>query len=185
MKPTFNQRLRYQFDNLMARGTPALIGMLFVLSLVIVLIAGAIISSANFVQEGSEPLSFGEAAWESLMRTLDSGTMGGDTGTGFRLVMLFVTLGGVFIVSALIGVLNNAIESQMERLRKGRSQVLETNHTLVLGWSAQIFTILNELMAAGRSRQGGDGGRDPGAGRSQGQDPHHLPQWKPDRPERS
>ncbi|MGZ9226680.1 MAG: CASTOR/POLLUX-related putative ion channel, partial [Anaerolineales bacterium] len=141
MKPTFTQRLRYQFDNLMSRGTPALIGMLFVLSLLVVLVAGAILSITGFVQEGETGrLSFGEAAWESLMRTLDSGTMGGDTGTGFRVVMLLVTLGGIFVVSALIGVLNNGIEEQMDRLRKGRSQVLESNHTLVLGWSAQIFT---------------------------------------------
>ena len=154
MKPTFSQRIRYQFDNLMSRGTPALIGMLFVLSLVIVLIAGAIISVTGFVQEDQQGrLSFGEAAWESLMRTLDSGTMGGDTGTGFRVIMLFVTLGGIFVVSALIGVLNNAIESQMERLRKGRSLVLETNHTLILGWSAQIFTILNELMTANENQR--------------------------------
>src|SRR5688572_15789750 len=154
MKPTFSQRLRYQFDNLMSRGTPAMIGMLFVLSLIVVFIAGAVISIAGFVQEGgSGQLSFGEAAWESLMRTLDSGTMGGDTGLGFRLVMLFVTLGGIFVVSALIGVLNNAIEGQMERLRKGRSRVLESNHTLVLGWSAQIFTILNELMVANENQK--------------------------------
>ena len=153
MKPTFRQRLRYQFDNLMSRGTPAMIGMLFVLSLFVVLIAGAVISITGFIQEGETGrLSFGEAAWESLMRTLDSGTMGGDTGTGFRIVMLFVTLGGIFVVSALIGVLNNAIENQMERLRKGRSRVLETNHTLILGWSAQIFTILNELMIANENQ---------------------------------
>src|SRR5687768_223855 len=153
MNPTFRQRLRYQFDNLMSRGTPALIAMLFVLSLIVVFIAGAVISIAGFVQEGeSGQLSFGEAAWESLMRTLDSGTMGGDTGTGFRIVMLFVTLGGIFVVSALIGVLNNAIEGQMERLRKGRSLVLETNHTLILGWSTQIFTVLNELMAANENQ---------------------------------
>jgi voltage-gated potassium channel Kch len=150
MKPTFRQRFRYQFDNLMARGTPALIGMLFVLSLIVVLFAGAVISLSGLVQEGEtvQRLSFSEAAWESLMRTLDSGTMGGDTGTGFRIVMLFVTLGGIFVVSALIGVLNNGIEDQMARLRKGRSRVLESNHTLILGWSAQIFTILNELMTA-------------------------------------
>ena len=49
MKPTLNQRLRYQFDNLMARGTPAMIGMLFVFSLIIVMIAGAIISITGFV----------------------------------------------------------------------------------------------------------------------------------------
>ncbi len=153
MKPSFRQRFQYRFDNLMSRGTPAMIGMLFVLSLAVVFVAGAVISFAGFVQEGETgKLSFGEAAWESLMRTLDSGTMGGDTGTGFRVVMLFVTLGGVFIVSALIGVLNNAIEGQMERLRKGRSKVLETNHTLVLGWSAQIFTVLNELMMANENQ---------------------------------
>src|SRR5688572_17078195 len=153
MNPTFRQRLRYQFDNLMSRGTPALIAMLFVLSLIVVFIAGAVISIAGFVQEGAtESLSFGEAMWESLMRTLDSGTMGGDTGSGFRAVMLFVTLGGIFVVSALIGVLNNAIESQMERLRKGRSFVLESNHTLILGWSTQIFTILNELMTANENQ---------------------------------
>jgi voltage-gated potassium channel Kch len=86
------------------------------------------------------------------MRTLDSGTMGGDTGTGFRIVMLFVTLGGIFVVSALIGVLSNGLEDQMDRLRKGRSQVLEKNHTLVLGWSAQIFTVLNELMLANENQ---------------------------------
>ena len=153
MKPTFNQRLRYQFDNLMARGTPALIGMLFVLSLIVVFLAGAVISITGFVQESGTPrLSFPEAAWESLMRTLDSGTMGGDTGTGFLIIMLFVTLGGIFVVSALIGVLNNGIEDQMARLRKGRSRVLESNHTLILGWSAQIFTILNELMTANENQ---------------------------------
>ena len=153
MQPSFRQKFKYRFDNIMSRGTPAMVGMLFLLSLIVVFIAGAIISTAEFVQEaGSEPLSFGEATWESLMRTLDSGTMGGDTGTGFRLVMLFVTLGGIFVVSALIGVLSNGLEDQMDRLRKGRSQVLENNHSLVLGWSPQIFTVLNELMIANENQ---------------------------------
>ncbi len=153
MQPSFRQKFKYRFDNVMSRGTPAMVGMLFLLSLIVVFIAGAIISAAGFVQEaGTEPLSFGEAAWESLMRTLDSGTMGGDTGTGFRLVMLFVTLGGIFVVSALIGVLSNGLEDQMDRLRKGRSQVLENNHSLVLGWSPQIFTVLNELMIANENQ---------------------------------
>jgi Trk K+ transport system NAD-binding subunit len=154
MKATLGQRLRYWFDNLMSRGTPALIGMLFVASLIVVALAATVISLAGFVQDGEAGrLSFGEAAWQSLMRTLDSGTMGGDTGSGFRGVMLLVTLGGVFIVSALIGVLNNGIETKMDALRKGRSRVLESNHTLILGWSAQIFTILNELILANANQR--------------------------------
>ena len=155
MRPSFRQKLQYRFDNLMSRGTPAMVGMLFLFSLVIVALAGAVISIARFTQEDNKILSFGEASWESLMRTLDSGTMGSDTGTGFRVVMLFVTLGGIFVVSALIGVLSNGLEAQMDRLRKGRSQVLETNHTLILGWSPQIFTILNELMIANENQSNG------------------------------
>lgn len=153
MKPSFRQKFKYRFDNLMSRGTPAMVGMLFLLSLIVVFLAGAIISALGLVQEGEAGrLSFGEATWESLMRTLDSGTMGGDTGAGFRFVMLFVTLGGIFVVSALIGVLSNGLEDQMDRLRKGRSQVLENNHSLVLGWSPQIFTVLNELMIANENQ---------------------------------
>src|SRR5215204_3311305 len=108
MKPSFGQKFKYQFDNLMSRGTPAMVGMLFVLSLIIVFVASAIISTAGLMQAGeTQSLSFSEASWESMMRAMDSGTMSGDTGTGFRIVMLFVTLGGIFVVSALIGVLSN------------------------------------------------------------------------------
>ena len=58
MKPTFRQRFQYQFDNLMSRGTPAMIGMLFVFSLIIVIIAGAVISVTGFVQEGRRAIKF-------------------------------------------------------------------------------------------------------------------------------
>ena len=39
--------------------------------------------------------------------------------------MLVVTLGGIFVVSALIGVLSAGVDSKLDELRKGRSRVLE------------------------------------------------------------
>ena len=61
MKPTFNQRLRYQFDNLMSRGTPALIIGLFVISLLVILVAAFIISVFSLRQlDSPDTLSFGE-----------------------------------------------------------------------------------------------------------------------------
>lgn len=153
-KPSFKQKLSYLFDNLMAAGTPAMIGMLALLSLVVVFVAAAIISLLGINQPGEEgALSFGEAAWLSLMRTLDAGTMGGDAGFGFRLVMLLVTLGGIFVVSSLIGVLSAGVESKLEELRKGRSIVLENNHTVILGWSPQVFTIISELVEANSNQK--------------------------------
>jgi voltage-gated potassium channel Kch len=89
------------------------------------------------------------------MRTLDPGTMGGDEGQlGYLLLMLAVTLGGIFIVATLIGVLSSGIESRLTELRKGRSRVIETGHTVILGWSQQVFTILSELIEANANRRG-------------------------------
>jgi voltage-gated potassium channel Kch len=152
-EPTFSDKLRYRFDNFMSRGTVALIAGLGVVALIIIVLAATIISVGGIAQEGSETIGFGEAAWESLMRTLDAGTMGGDTGIGFRLVMLGVTFGGIFIVSALIGVLNNGIEGKLEELRKGRSRVIEKNQTVILGWSNQIFPIISELILANENQK--------------------------------
>jgi len=105
--------------------------------------------------DGADTPNFLEAAWLSLMRTLDAGTMGGDAGWGFRLVMLLVTIGGIFIVSTLIGVLSSGLEAQIGRLRKGRSLVLESDHTVILGWTPQVFTIISELVVANGNRKGG------------------------------
>jgi voltage-gated potassium channel Kch len=152
-KVGMGQRLRYEFDKSMAAGPIALIGWLAVVSLILIAIAGAIIAILQIAPEGSEALGFGEAMWESLMRTLDSGTMGGDQGWAFRWVMLFVTLGGIFVVSALIGVLSSGIEGKLDELRKGRSQVLEKDQTIILNWSPSIFDIISELVVANSSRK--------------------------------
>lgn len=152
-EPTSLEKLRYQFDNFMSKGTIALIGGLGVVALVIILVASTIITIGSITQEESAPVSFPEAAWESLMRTLDAGTMGGDTGTGFRVVMLGVTFGGIFIVSALIGVINNGIEDKIGELRKGRSKVIEKNQTVILGWSDQVFPIIGELVLANENQK--------------------------------
>ncbi len=149
---SWKSRLRYQFDNYMAKGAIALIGGLAVLTLLVILVAATVVVAGSLAPEGAEPLGFGEAAWASLMHTLDSGAVGGDTGWMFRLVMFIVTLGGIFVTSILIGVITSGIESKMDELRKGRSLVIERDHTVILGWSPQIFAIISELVAANANR---------------------------------
>nr|WP_316654005.1 NAD-binding protein [uncultured Gellertiella sp.] len=149
----YKEKLRYEFDKTMSAGTAALIGWLALVSLTIILIIAAFVAATGVAPDGSGPLGFGEAAWESLMRTLDSGTMGGDSGWSFRLTMLFVTLSGIFVVSTLIGVLSAGIEGKLDVLRKGRSRVLESDHTIILNWSPSIFDIISELTIANESRK--------------------------------
>ncbi len=150
---SFGQKMRYRFDNLMAKGPIALIGWLGILSLVLVVVAALILTVTGFTQDDGETMNFVEASWKSLMRTLDPGTMGGDTGWGFRIIMLGVTLGGIFIVSTLIGVLASGISNKLEELRKGHSFVVEKDHTLILGWSEKIFPIISELLIANENQK--------------------------------
>ncbi len=151
-KASLPARLRYAFDNTMSKGTIALIGLLAALSTLVIGVIAAFVTVAGIAPEGSDQLSFTEAIWMSLMRTLDSGTMGGDAGWSFRIAMLLVTFGGIFVISTLIGVLTSGIEGKIESLRKGRSQVIEQNHTVILGWSQQIFVVISELIAAGANQ---------------------------------
>lgn len=152
---TWKDRFRYAFDNTFSRGPAALIAWLALLSLAVILVAAAVVTLARLAPEGETRLAFGEAFWMSLMRTLDPGTMGGDTGWGFRLVMLGVTFGGIFVISTLIGVLTSGIEERLDEMRKGRSLVVERGHTVILGWSDQIFTIVSELVIANANQPRG------------------------------
>jgi voltage-gated potassium channel Kch len=67
--------------------------------------------------------------------------------------MFGVTLGGVFIISSLIGVLTTGVETKMGELRKGRSRVIESGHTVILGWSPQVFLIISELVLANENQK--------------------------------
>ena len=144
-------RLRYWFDNTMSRGPVALIAWLFLVSVLVIAVLSAIV-----VALGLDPdrRGFIQVAWAGLMRTLDAGTMGADEGSWtFLLVMLLITLAGIFIVSTLIGILTTGIEAKLDELRKGRSFVAEKNHTVILGWSPQIFTVLSELIEANQNQR--------------------------------
>ncbi|WP_026341493.1 CASTOR/POLLUX-related putative ion channel [Actinomadura atramentaria] len=145
-------RLRYWFDGTMAKGTPALIGWLALASGVLILVV-ATLAAVFTPHDSDENGHWNGLLWRSLLRTLDPGTMGGDEGSGpYLALMLTATIGGIFIVSALIGVLTTGLEGKITELRKGRSVIVERGHTLVLGWSEQVFTVVAELAEANKGQ---------------------------------
>jgi voltage-gated potassium channel Kch len=167
-KASLKARLRYSFENTLSKGPIAIIGWLAVISILIVIIAAIIMVGAHLLgnnNDTTKPPGFFEALWQSLMRTMDSGNLandGNDTGGhvftsaekwSIRGLMIVVTIGGIFIISTLIGTLTSGLESKLDDLRKGRSKVLETRHTLILGWSPKIFTIISELLIANENQK--------------------------------
>lgn len=153
-KPSLRERLSYAFDSSLSRGPAMLIVWLGVVSVVMILVLSAIVWLAGLGPKDEPAPGFIDVTWMALMRTLDAGTMGGDQGSWFYLFsMLAITFGGIFVISALIGALSGVIDEKMSQLRKGRSRVIENGHTLILGWSPRVFTIVSELATANENQR--------------------------------
>lgn len=151
-KYRFGERVRYWFDNVMSRGLLGLIGLLGLTSLAFIAVVALIVVLFRLFPPDND-MSYPEAFWSSLLRTLDPGTMGGDQGAGYRIAMLIVTIGGLFLVASLIGIISNSFNERVESLRKGRSRVLESGHTVILGWSSKVVPIVQELCIANESER--------------------------------
>ena len=139
----------------LSRGPSVVIGYLGLLT-VLIIVVGMIISvvmritGIGGVDKSLSPL---EAFWQSLLRVLDAGSFAGDAGWPARILGLIVTLLGIFLAGSLIGLIANAVDQKIEDLRKGRSAVLETDHTLILGYSERVLSIVSELVVANESEK--------------------------------
>jgi len=146
--PSLLDRVRYAFDNLMSRGTVAMIGWLALLTLLLTFFASAIV----WITRISPEASFVEQFWSYLMLSLDTDTWTGESWS-FRLAAVFVAFSGIFVTSILVGLLATGIANRIEDLRKGRSRVIESGHTVILGWSEQVFPIISELLVANENQR--------------------------------
>lgn len=147
-KITISQRIRYYFDNLISQGTPALIALLFLTFLIVAFLTSLLLYFMKAKDEAGLDMTFFEAYWSSLMHVIDQGTITGDTDWQLRIATLATTFIGIFLISSLVTILNTGFSNKLDELKKGRSLVLEENHTVILGWSSKVFSIISELMIA-------------------------------------
>ncbi len=148
---TLGQRIRYRFDNFMAKGTKAqLIGLLVVSAALASIFAVMLV----FVEADPEleQKSFFGVLWSTGTGVLKSGA---PSWTPDR-VVLMVVKGGLFLSSLLvggmlIGIITSGFRERVKALAKGRSPVPVEGHTVILGWSSTITGVLAELAAANES----------------------------------
>ncbi|MGH9223408.1 MAG: CASTOR/POLLUX-related putative ion channel [Acidimicrobiales bacterium] len=151
-RPDWRARLRYRFHNTLSRGTTGLITWLALVTGALILLVGLFLTISH-MQEGDSSVGVIEAVWLSLLAAFDTGLIGEDNGWVFRVASIIVAIGGIFVVSALIGLITAALEEKIGELRKGRSPVLESGHSLILGWSPKLFAILSELIISNENEK--------------------------------
>jgi voltage-gated potassium channel Kch len=153
--PSISDRFRYAFDTLMARGPYVLLGWQVLAAVATVVLIALVIVLLGMVpaDENGDPISFAALVWLTLMHAIDPGTITGDeSAPPWRAIMMTTTVLGILLVGSLVAVLVATVNQRFDSLRRGTSRVLEEDHTLILGWSRQIFTIVSELAIAHASK---------------------------------
>ena len=147
------QRFRYWFDNLMSKGTSSLLLLLAVITAVVVLVGG-FLSIAIGGPDGSGENSPLYSIWFTLMHTINTGVLAKEEGTILYLaIMTVVTLVGIFITSFLIGTISNGIKDKVSDLRRGKSRVIEQDHTIIIGFDENVTSIIQELALANENQK--------------------------------
>ena len=144
----FTDYVRYKYDQFLSLGTLSLIlGLLFILLVIIGLVS--LVMVLFFPDD-----TILELAWLNFLRTLDPGTLAGDEGSGLYILFLTIsTFVGIFIFSLFISFILNGFQEKLETLRKGRSKVIERNHTVILGSSPSLPVVLDELIQANENQR--------------------------------
>jgi len=146
-------RIRYRFDNLLARGMWAVLLWLGMLTLLAILLSSALLAAFGVTFAGSEDSGWFEDFWQSLLRIIDPGTMAADVGWGRRLLALLVTVVGILVAGTLIGLIASGVEQRVEAMRRGRSVVIESGHVVVLGGSSRLADVVDQLVLANRGKR--------------------------------
>jgi len=147
-KPTIGQRMKYSFDNSIAKSGMFVTWMfiLMVIFSILLVFIKALLFSLPFITNPGVPVVFNfETFWGSFATLFGKGAEAtwAERILGFLTWVCTVALGG-----SVTGFIVGAITRTFERLRKGKSPIIDNGHTLILGWSNRIYPILKELAIA-------------------------------------
>lgn len=153
-------KLRYRFDSFMAKGGGSIfkaLTLVFVaVFLLIGLLRGALLMFAPDIPLQHDGIGFLGNLYITFLEITDPGNMAQDiySSPGYKAFAVLAGIAGIVMLSALIAFITTALDQKIHELKRGRSKVIEQDHTLILGWNEQrIVEILRELILANESEK--------------------------------
>ena len=142
---SFKERFNYWFDNRVAKGSLGMIKALIAASVALAVLIAGLIILFRFNEEGE----IGSVFWNSIATVINAWMPYFDEGSpGYLILMSVTAIAGVLFTSVLIGIITSAIEEKIIELKRGNSRVLESGHTVVLGFYPGEYTLIRQLILA-------------------------------------
>lgn len=151
----FGVKCKYAFDNFMSKGGFS------VFTALILLFAGAFVLMsvvrfvANCIIPDAEMAKLNDMFWRVFLQVVDGGAIGEDSGGNVlnKVVGVGTVFLGLILFSSLVAFITSQFEAKLDDLRKGRSEVIEKKHTLILGFGDRVLEIIRELTIANESEK--------------------------------
>ncbi|KAM7510613.1 hypothetical protein LguiB_009488 [Lonicera macranthoides] len=145
---SLNKQLAYKVDVFLSVHPYAKPLTLIVATLLLILLGGLALFGVT-----DDSLAY--CLWLSWTYVADSGNHMNSEGISPRLVSVSISFGRMLIFAMMLGLVSDAISEKFDSLRKGRSEVVKQNHTLILGWGDKLGSLLNQLAFVNESLGGG------------------------------
>ena len=143
-------KVKFYIDDMLSRGSNTLILWLGAISLMAVTAAAAL---AWIFKLGPQE-SFGGLFWDLMMRAVTPWEIEASMGSlPYLLVLLGITLFGIFVLSILISLLSAIIDARVQDVTRGSQPFPFDNHIVILGWSPRLTAIIEELVIANESKK--------------------------------
>jgi len=149
----FSTKLRYRFDNFMSKGGLSVFSALMLLFIGAIVVIAILRFIANLVAPQDSMSNLFDQWWTSFLQIADGGAIGEDTQSNVpnRVVGIIALFLGMVLFSSLVAFITSQFEAKLDELRKGKSDVVESGHTLILGFGDRVLEIIRELVVANAS----------------------------------
>ncbi|WP_202221139.1 hypothetical protein [Okeania sp. KiyG1] len=148
-KFSWQERFQYKFDNFMSRG-----GFSVFLALVSAFFGAFLVMTVlRYISEWLFPNTDLESdlLWDVFVQLIGLRDTGDEANFSTKTVGVLTIFVGLVLFSSLVAFITQEFESRLTLLKKGKSLVVEKNHTLILGFNDRIVDIITELVIANES----------------------------------
>ncbi len=152
---SFKAKLKYSFDNFMSKGgfsVFAALMLLFVGAFTLMAITRFIV---NIITPQESFARIFDEFWQVFMQISDAGAIAEDSGSNIlnKITGIITMFLGLILFSSLVAFITSQFEAKLDELRKGKSNVVEKNQTLILGFGDRVLEIIRELIIANESEK--------------------------------
>ncbi len=141
------KRLRYNFENSLSRPR-AFTGYVFIVIILLAIVMAFLQSMIRAISAFNQPLDSSTsffAFWEAFTKILG---FGNTEPWGSQIMKVLYWAIGITISGAVIGFISNMITRSVAHLKLGKGPVIESGHTLILGCSNRLYSVLKQLAIA-------------------------------------